>query len=102
MNLKAINGWADKSFMKLLQLLKEMLPAGNSLPNHNYEAKNILCPMDMEYKKIHACPNDSILYKKEFELLKNCPRCGLSRYKLKQKDDDGKEMAKHGSPLKIV
>ena len=24
-NLKAINGWTDKSFMKLLQLLKDML-----------------------------------------------------------------------------
>jgi len=26
MNLKAINGWTDKSFTKLLQLLKDMLP----------------------------------------------------------------------------
>jgi len=39
----------------------------------------------MEYKKIHVCPNDYILFKKDFELLKNCSRCGLSRYKLKQK-----------------
>jgi len=26
MNLKAMNGWTDKSFTKLLQLLKDMLP----------------------------------------------------------------------------
>jgi len=39
MNLKAINGWTDKSFTKLLQLLKDMLPEGNTLPNRNYEAK---------------------------------------------------------------
>jgi len=26
MNLKAINGWIDKSFTKLLQLLRDMLP----------------------------------------------------------------------------
>ena len=87
MNLKAINGWTDKSFTELLQLLKNMLPEGNTLPNRNYEAKKILCPMGMEYKKIHACPDDYILYRKDFELLKSCPRCGLSRYKLKQKDD---------------
>jgi len=62
-----------------------MLPKGNTLPNCNYEAKKILCPMGMEYKKIHSCPNDCILYQKDFELLKSCPRCGLSRYKLKQK-----------------
>ena len=103
MNMKTINGWTDKSFTELLQLLKDMLPEGNTLPNLNYEAKNILCPMGMEYKKIHACPNDCILYRKDFELLKSCPRCGLSRYKLKQKDDDTiEEIEKHGSPMKIM
>jgi len=44
MNLKAINGWVDKSFIELLQLLKDMLPEENNLPNRNYEAKKILCP----------------------------------------------------------
>jgi len=61
MNLKAINGWTDKSFTELLQLLKDMLPEGNILSNRNYEANKILCPMGMKYKKIHACPNDCIL-----------------------------------------
>jgi len=58
MNLKAMNGWTDKSFTKLLELLKHMLLEGNTLPNRNYEAKKILCLMGMEYKKIHSCPND--------------------------------------------
>nr|KYP69750.1 hypothetical protein KK1_008951 [Cajanus cajan] len=39
--------------------------------------------MGLQYKKIHACPNDYILYRKEFEALHKCPRCGLSRYKVK-------------------
>jgi len=56
MNLKAINGLTDKNFTKLLQLLKDMLSEENTLPNRNYEAKKILCPMCMEHKKIHACP----------------------------------------------
>jgi len=103
MNLKAINGWTDKSFTKLLQLLKDMLSEGNTLPNCNYEAKKILCLMGIEYKQKHACPNDCILYRKDFELLKNCSRCGLSCYKLKQKDDDTiEEMLKHGTPMKVV
>jgi len=59
--------------------------------------------MGMEYKKMHACPNDCILYMKGFELLKSCPRHGLSRYKLKQKDDDIiEEIEKHGPPMKVV
>jgi len=65
-----------------------MLPEGNTLPTRNYDAKKILCPMDMEYKKIHACPNDCILYRNEFEDGKQCPTCGLSRYKVKDGDDD--------------
>ena len=56
--MKAMNGWTDKSFTELLQLLKDMLPEGNTLPNRNYEAKKILCPMGMEYRKIHSCLND--------------------------------------------
>jgi len=93
----------DGLITKLLQLLKDMLPDRNTLPNRNYAAKRILCPMGMEYKKIHACPNDCILYRKDFDLLKNCPRCGLSRYKLKQKDDDTiEQIEKHGPPMKII
>jgi len=61
--LKAKHGWTDKSFTELLTLLQEdILPKGNALPGRNYDAKKVLCPMGMEYEKIHACPNDCILY----------------------------------------
>jgi len=63
MNLKATNGWTDKSFTELLVLLNKMLPEGNTLPTRNYDAKKILCTMGMEYKRIHACPNDCILHR---------------------------------------
>ena len=42
-----------------------MFPYGNTLSTRNYYAKKILSPMGMEYKRIHVCPNDCILYKKE-------------------------------------
>jgi len=59
-----------------------MLPEENTLPNQNYEAKKILCPLGMEYKKIHLRSNDYILCKKEFEELR-CPKCSLSHYEAK-------------------
>ena len=40
--------------------------------------KKILCPIGMKYQKIHAYPNDFILYKKEFETPTKCQRCGVS------------------------
>ena len=73
-NLKANNGWTDKSFTELLELLTEMLPEGNVMPSRYYEAKKILCPMGLEYEKIHACPNDCILYRKEYEKYNHCPK----------------------------
>ncbi|XP_031127671.1 uncharacterized protein LOC116029770 [Ipomoea triloba] len=80
-NLKAGNGWSDKSFTALLGLLKDMLPEDNELSKNTYDAKKILCPMGMEYEKIHACPNDCILFRNDYKELHACPICGASRYK---------------------
>nr|KYP76616.1 hypothetical protein KK1_020866 [Cajanus cajan] len=68
-----------------------MLPEDNTLPNYNYEAKKILCPMGLEYKKIHACPNDCVLYTNDFAILKVCLTCGLSRFKKKTDRSSGEE-----------
>jgi len=102
MNLKATNGWTDKSFTELLVLLNEILPEGNTLPTRNYDAKKILCPMGMEYKRIHACPNDCILYRKEFEDLKKCPKCVSSWHKQKRNSKDNGQIEKDESALKVV
>lgn len=66
-----------------------MLPEGNTLSSRSYEANKILCPMDLDYIKINACHNDCILYRKEHENLKECPRCGESHYKKKANGVEG-------------
>jgi len=81
-NLKARYGWSDKSFTELLVLLKKLLPEDNTLSKNQYETKKILCPVGMKYQKIHACLNDCILYRNDFAELRNCPTCGVSRYKV--------------------
>jgi len=59
--------------------------------------------MGMEYKKIHSCPNDCILYKNEYEDLGTCPMCGLSCYKVKVgQNDDIDEFTKEGPSAKVV
>jgi len=101
-NIKARNGWSDKSFTELLKLLHEILLEGNTLPTIHYEAKKILCPIGMEYQKIHVCLNDCILYRKKFEGLHKCPRRGVSRYKVKDDDGDEDDMKKESSCKSIV
>ena len=100
-SVKARNGWTDKSFTELLEILSDMLPEGNTLPTRNYDAKKVLCPMGMEYKKFHACPNDCLLYINEFENDHQCPRCGVSRYKKKDGDSNDEDMTK-GPPAKVL
>nr|AAV44163.1 putative polyprotein [Oryza sativa Japonica Group] len=71
---KAKNGVSDKAFGDLLKLVKNILPEGNKLPETTYKAKKIVCPLGLEVQKIHACPNDCILYRsEEYENLEACP-----------------------------
>jgi len=100
-NIKTRNRWIDKSFTELLELFHQILSEGNTLPSSHYEVKKILCPMGMEYRKIHVCPNDCILYRKAFEELHKCPRCWVSRYKVKDNDGDDDDMKK-GPPAKVL
>ena len=57
------NGVSDKRFGELLKLVKKMLPKDNELLTTMYEAKQLVCPLGLEVQKIHACPNDCILYR---------------------------------------
>ncbi|CAL2247277.1 unnamed protein product [Prunus armeniaca] len=82
---------------KLLILQGDLLPEGNTLLSSMYEAKKTLSALGMSYEKIHACPNDCILYGKDYEDSTNCPTCGVSRWK------EGKDsILKEGVPAKVV
>ncbi|XP_042460501.1 uncharacterized protein LOC122044019 [Zingiber officinale] len=55
-NFKSTNGHTDNSFNELLKILG--------------------------YEKIHACPNDCCLFRKELKDLDSCPKCRSSRWKV--------------------
>ncbi|XP_015639131.2 uncharacterized protein [Oryza sativa Japonica Group] len=102
---KAKNGVSDKAFGDLLKLIKNILPGGNKLPETTYEAKKIVCPLGLEVRKIHACPNDCILYRgEEYENLEACPVCKALRYKIRR-DDPGEvdgQLTKKRIPAKVM
>ncbi|KAI5337662.1 hypothetical protein L3X38_016933 [Prunus dulcis] len=96
-NLKAKHGMSDVCFTELLILQGDLLLEGNTIPTFMYEAKKTLCALGLSYEKMHACPNDCILYRKEYEDSTNCPTCGISRWK------QGKDsILKEGVPAKVV
>ena len=81
--------YPTRDLVNYSNLLKKMLPKDNELPATTYEAKQLICPLRLEVQKIHACPNDCILYRgDEYKNWDACPICGALRYKIR-KDDLG-------------
>lgn len=79
-----------------------MLLKNNTLPNHNYGEKKFYVQWIWSTKKkIHACPDDCVLYIYEFVSLKVCPTCGSSLFK-KKLDGNSVDENTNGSPLKVV
>ncbi|KAA0042871.1 hypothetical protein E5676_scaffold108G00910 [Cucumis melo var. makuwa] len=96
-NLKVRHGWSNISFSELLKALKDILPSPNDLPTSMYEAKKMLGSLGMEYEKIHACPNDCCLYRKEYANAIMCHECGESRWKYGKDANKKKKI-----PAKII
>ena len=81
-NLKTRYGWSEKGFLELLQLLADMLPLNNEMSLSMYETKKTFSALGMEYKKIHACPNDFILNRNQYKDAIASLICGKSRWKI--------------------
>ncbi|XP_062093498.1 uncharacterized protein LOC133799500 [Humulus lupulus] len=97
-NIKAKNGWSDKSFTELLVFLKNLRPEENEMPVSFYEAKKTMCSIGLQYEKIHACPNDCVLYRNSLVDANSCPTCGVSRWQKKRNLEEVKE----GVPAKVL
>ena len=90
-NLKVRHGWSDISFSELLKIERKILPTTNVMQTPMYEANKTLGALGINYKKIHACPNDCCLYRKEYANGTECPECGESRWKYANNVNKGKK-----------
>lgn len=97
-NYKARNQLSNTAFTELLEILGDFLPSKNELPLTMYEAGKTMDTLGMEYEKIHACPSDCILYRKEYKDATTCPICKRSRWKLKKNSTEVRE----GVPAKVL
>ncbi|KAI3448745.1 hypothetical protein Pfo_005410 [Paulownia fortunei] len=83
MHVKVLNGWSNKSFNMLLQLLREVFPKPNTIPSSHYEAKKMLRELGLGYESIHAGKNDYILFWGEHKGKDTCPH--VNKKKIPQK-----------------
>ncbi|KAL3533167.1 hypothetical protein ACH5RR_006688 [Cinchona calisaya] len=86
LHVKVLNKWSNKSWNLLVEVLKEILPEGERLPNNYYEAGKVLGDIGLGC----ACKNDCVLFWNEHENRKECPECLESRWKVN--DGKGKQI----------
>jgi hypothetical protein len=80
MGLKAELNLSREGFDKMLAVFGTMLPEKHILLKNLYEAEKLLRMLKMPYDKIHVCPKGCVLFRKEQEDAKYCPKCKSSRY----------------------
>ncbi|XP_025640500.1 uncharacterized protein [Arachis hypogaea] len=100
--LKTLNGWSNASFTALLELLKEAIPHLN-IPDSFNKIKAMVKDLGLGYNKIHACPNDCVLFRDTYEDEEFCPICGAFRYiENVEVDIDVDKLKKKPVPAKVL
>ncbi|XP_059669134.1 uncharacterized protein LOC132314273 [Cornus florida] len=95
---KAAHNLLYTGFDELLKIVRDFLPDNSTLPNGTYETKKLLKTFNLGYEKIDACINDCGLFRKDFENLDRCPKCGASRWKV----SDRSKKIRIGIPAKVL
>nr|GEU97721.1 tetratricopeptide-like helical domain, DYW domain protein [Tanacetum cinerariifolium] len=80
-HIKCIGGISNKTFSMILELLRDAFPHVMMLPSSAYEAKKFTKDLGLGYEKIHACPNDCMLYWDDKAGQQSCHICKALRYK---------------------
>ncbi|CAH9103451.1 unnamed protein product [Cuscuta europaea] len=83
-HIKCLGAISDKSLGMLLELFKEALPPGNTLPDSYYDAQKIIKNLSLESQKIDACPNNCMLFWKEYADAEECVKCNACRWKKRE------------------
>ncbi|XP_021843653.2 uncharacterized protein [Spinacia oleracea] len=86
---------------------EDAFPYIKEFPSSYYEGIKIMNDLGLGYEKIHACPNDCMLYWGEFAGKSECHICHRSRWKnVKEKEGESsvkdKGTCKKGVPAKVM
>jgi Transposase family tnp2 len=79
MHIKCMKNLDGEGFEMILQWYKNCHP-GVDLPNTYYECKKLIKALGLGYEKIHACPNNCMLFWKEYANEEICHVCHASRW----------------------
>ncbi|GJN13237.1 hypothetical protein PR202_ga31585 [Eleusine coracana subsp. coracana] len=72
LHLKSFYRISNVAFTAILKLLSSAFPHC-SLPTSYQEAKKFICSLGLGYDSIHMCPNNCVLFRKEYGKHNECP-----------------------------
>jgi hypothetical protein len=93
LHIKSFYRISNVAFNAILKLLSLSFPQC-SLPASYNEAKKLIRVLGLGYESIHVCPNNCVLFRKDYAKKDECPVCEESRWK----DGEGKNK----SPQKVL
>ncbi|WVZ83966.1 hypothetical protein U9M48_031052 [Paspalum notatum var. saurae] len=85
LHIKSFYRINNVAFKAIVTLLSSAFPEC-SIPSSYQEAKKLIRALGLGYVSIHVCPNNCVLFRKDYEKYDNCPVCHASRWK----DTNGK------------
>lgn len=74
---------SKEALSDMLLIQKGILPAENKLPCNYESALSVIRPYLLQPVNFHACRNDCVLFRNEYEGMTECPKCNSPRYKRK-------------------
>ncbi|KAL3509526.1 hypothetical protein ACH5RR_028927 [Cinchona calisaya] len=81
LHMKSLCRWSNNSMTMFLEFLKESFPENEIFPSSYRNSWKIVKDLGLSYKKVHACPNDCMIYWKETKNDTFCKHCTTPRYK---------------------
>ena len=100
MAFKAEINMSRQHFNGMLALIASILPEGHVLPKSLYECQKLLDGLKMPNEQIHCFPDGCVLFRKDLEQEKYCPKCKASRYL--EVDSGGGHKEQLTVPMKIL
>ncbi|GKD99188.1 hypothetical protein Tco_1383085 [Tanacetum coccineum] len=99
MNVKSDCNMSESCDNHVIFAVKSMLREDASFPDDFYQSKKMLKKLILSYVKIHACPNDYMLFWKEDAEKKKCMVCSHLRFK---QGKEGRGKARTEVPFKVL
>ena len=94
MNIKNMRGMSNVCFEEVLELFKETLPNGQTLPKNFHAAKQYIRSVGSGYDTYDASYNDCIIFKGEYLNARECPICKTCRWKTEKSVAGGKRISR--------